>query len=63
MLAAKVIDLFRVPADGKFKLKDHDPAWSGSDATPDLSKKELKHRARELLAKDLEDHAASANTA
>ncbi|MBX9627728.1 MAG: polyphosphate kinase 2 family protein [Gemmataceae bacterium] len=49
MLDKAIIDRFRVEPGAKFRLKDHDPAWAGTDELAELSKDELKERARAVL--------------
>lgn len=49
MLDPHVIDIFRVPVGKKFKLKDHDPGWVGTDEMKELGKDELKERAQAIL--------------
>ena len=44
---AKTKNLFRVPAGGRFKLADHDPAWAGDD---DIPEKDRRRYADEVLA-------------
>ena len=44
---AKTKNLFRVPAGGRFKLADHDPAWAGDDDVPE---KDRRRFADEVLA-------------
>jgi PPK2 family polyphosphate:nucleotide phosphotransferase len=61
MLAEDVIDLFRVPPGKKVKLSKYDPAWAGTDDLRELSKGELKDRARAFLDRsrdELEDAQA-----
>jgi len=44
---AKTKNLFRVPAGGRFRLADHDPAWAGDD---DIPEKDRRRYADEVLA-------------
>jgi PPK2 family polyphosphate:nucleotide phosphotransferase len=44
---AKTKNLFRVPAGGRFRLADHDPAWAGDD---DIPEKDRRLYADEVLA-------------
>jgi PPK2 family polyphosphate:nucleotide phosphotransferase len=44
-----VIRNFQVPPGKKCRLKDHDPAWRGKDELGELSKTEVKERARAIL--------------
>jgi hypothetical protein len=50
---------FRVPTNGRFRLKDHDTAWAGGDYFPDLSKDDLKERARSYLTENLDELEAA----
>ena len=52
---------FRVPTDGRFRLKAHDTAWAGGDYFHDLSKDELKERAKAYLTENLTELAAAQN--
>lgn len=54
MIDQKLFDRFRVNPK-KFRLKDCDPAWQGDKAMRDLSGDELKERARESIARSLEE--------
>src|SRR5437879_2461939 len=45
-----ILDMIRVKPGGKFRLKDHDPAWAGDR---DVSKKERKALAEKLLSEDV----------
>jgi len=59
-LTLKDIDKhFRVPTNGRFRLKDHDTAWAGGDYFPDLSKDDLKERARSYLTENLDELEAA----
>ena len=51
--------LFRVPTNGRFRLKDHDTGWAGADYFQDLSKDDLKERAQAYLTENLSDLAAA----
>jgi PPK2 family polyphosphate:nucleotide phosphotransferase len=57
MIRKDVIDLFRVPAGKKVRLKDHDPGWKQSEEFEDLGKDALKERARQVLDQNLEQLA------
>jgi polyphosphate kinase 2 (PPK2 family) len=48
-----LVDQFRVPAGTRFKLKNHDPAGTGTDELKELSADELKDRAKLALARNL----------
>jgi len=57
-LTAKDVDkLFRVPTNGRFRLKDHDTDWAGGDYFRDLSKDELKEHAQAYLTENLSELA------
>jgi len=59
-LTPKDVDkLFRVPSNGRFRLKDHDTGWAGADYFQDLSKDDLKERAQAYLTENLSDLAAA----
>ena len=51
--------LFRVPTNGRFRLKDHDTGWAGGDYFQDLSKDELKERAQSYLTENLNELEAA----
>jgi PPK2 family polyphosphate:nucleotide phosphotransferase len=53
MVSTDIIDRFRVGSGKRFRLKDHDPAWCGTDEFKDLTRESLKERARELLDRNL----------
>jgi PPK2 family polyphosphate:nucleotide phosphotransferase len=57
MIQKDTIDLFRVPPDTKVKLKDHDPAWVGTDELKQLGKAEIKEHAAAILDKNLAELA------
>ena len=59
MLDSNVIDLFRVPVGKKFKLKDYDPEWAGTDEMKELGKEELKDRAQAILIENRQHLHAS----
>lgn len=52
-------DRLRVEPGKKFKLKDHDPGWTGTDELRELGKEELKEKAREFLDRTLADLATA----
>ena len=52
-----VIRNFQVKPGKKFRLKDHDPAWRGKDELGELSKGEVKERARGILDKNIAELA------
>lgn len=45
----KLIEKFRVPPGGKFKIKDHDPGWAGDEDVPVDKRREI---AAEVLTQD-----------
>ena len=51
--------LFRVPSNGRVRLKDWDPQWAGGDQFRELKKDELKARAETFLKANLEELAAA----
>ncbi len=46
----EVLKKFRVEPDGRFRLKDHDPAWDGDDEVPKAERKEF---AEKILTQDV----------
>jgi len=54
--------LFRVPPHGRFRLKDHDPRWAADDHYRDLTRDELKDRARAYLQDNLAALSAAQET-
>jgi PPK2 family polyphosphate:nucleotide phosphotransferase len=61
MIRKDIIDLFRVPTDGKVRLKDYNPGWKQSEEFEDLGKEALKERAQQTLTKNLADLAEAQN--
>jgi len=57
MIREDIIDLFRVPADKKVRLKDHNPGWKQTDEFEHLGKDALKERAKAILDQNLADLA------
>jgi len=57
MIRKDIIDLFRVPAGKKLRLKDHNPGWKQTEEFEDMGKDELKERAKKLLDQNLVDLA------
>src|SRR5687768_10435201 len=57
MIREDIIDLFRVAAGKKFRLKDHNPGWKQSDEFKDFGKDALKERAKQVLDQNLIDLA------
>jgi PPK2 family polyphosphate:nucleotide phosphotransferase len=54
MKSKEVLALFRTRPGKKCRLADHDPAWAGTPEMQKLGKDDLKGRASELLAANLE---------
>lgn len=57
MIREDIIDLFRVPTNGKVRLKDYDPGWKQTAEFDDFGKDAVKERAHEVLAQNLADLA------
>ena len=57
MIREDIIDLFRVPADKKVRLKDYNPGWKQTDEFEHLGKDALKERAKAILDQNLADLA------
>src|SRR5215217_2683062 len=57
MIREDIIDLFRVPTNGKVSLKDFDPGWKQSVEFENLGKGAVKERAKEVLEANLADLA------
>src|SRR5262245_7545377 len=55
MIREDIIDLFRVPTNGKVRLKDFNPGWKQSEEFEDFGKDALKERAQQVLAQNLAD--------
>jgi PPK2 family polyphosphate:nucleotide phosphotransferase len=55
MLSKKVLDRFRIEPGEKFRLEDHDPRKVTEKALKRLGKDELKDRAKEVLAQNLQE--------
>ena len=53
MIEKNIVARFRVEPGKKFKLKDHEPAWVGTDDLKELGKAELKEQAQALVNKNL----------
>jgi PPK2 family polyphosphate:nucleotide phosphotransferase len=49
MISQDIIDIFRVPPGKRFKLKNHDPGWAGTEEMQELSEDTLKAKAKEIL--------------
>jgi PPK2 family polyphosphate:nucleotide phosphotransferase len=61
MLRKDVIDLFRVPAGKKVRLKDHNPGWKQTPEFADFGKDAIKERAKQVLDQDLGELAEAQN--
>jgi PPK2 family polyphosphate:nucleotide phosphotransferase len=61
MVRKDIIDLFRVPKNGKVRLKNHNPGWKQSEEFEDFGKDALKERAQQVLAQNLADLAEAQN--
>jgi PPK2 family polyphosphate:nucleotide phosphotransferase len=57
MIRTDIIDLFRVPAGKKVRLKDYNPGWKQTPEFEDFGKDALKERAKEVLDRNLLDLA------
>jgi PPK2 family polyphosphate:nucleotide phosphotransferase len=57
MIRSDIIDLFRVPAGKKVRLKDYNPSWKQTEEMEDLGKSALKERAQKILDQNLQDLA------
>src|SRR4029077_863626 len=61
MIRKDIIDLFRVPSNGKVRLKDYNPGWKQSVEFEDFGKEALKERAQEVLTQNLADLCEAQN--
>jgi polyphosphate kinase 2 (PPK2 family) len=61
MIRKDIINLFRVPTNGKKRLKDYNPGWKQSEEFEDFGRDALKERAQQVLAQNLADLAAAQN--
>ena len=61
MIRKDIIDLFRLPAEKKFRLKDHNPGWKQTEEFKEFGKDALKERAKEILEQNLSDLAEAQN--
>src|SRR5262245_45650279 len=61
MIRKDIIDLFRVPTNGKVRLKDYNPGWKQSVEFEDFGKEALKERAQQVLAQNLADLCEAQN--
>jgi PPK2 family polyphosphate:nucleotide phosphotransferase len=61
MIRKDIIDLFRVPRDGKVRLKNFNPGWKQGEEFEDFGKEALKERAQQVLAQNLADLAEAQN--
>lgn len=57
MIRKDIIDLFRVPTDGKVRLKDYNPCWKQTPEFEEFGKEAVKERAQQTLAQNLADLA------
>ena len=57
MIRKDIIDLFRVPAGKKVKLKDYSPGWKQTDEFEGFGKGAIKERAKAALEQNLADLA------
>jgi PPK2 family polyphosphate:nucleotide phosphotransferase len=56
-----IINLFRVPAGKRVRLKDHNSGWAQTEEMEELGKDALKERARQTLDENLADLAQAQN--
>jgi PPK2 family polyphosphate:nucleotide phosphotransferase len=61
MIRKDIIDLFRVPAGKKLRLKDHNSGWKQTEEFEELGKDAVKERAKEVLDQNLLDLAEAQN--
>jgi PPK2 family polyphosphate:nucleotide phosphotransferase len=59
MIAREILDLFRVPAGARVRMKDYHSGWDQTGELQELGKDAVKERAREILDRNLEDLAAA----
>ncbi|MBO0697278.1 MAG: polyphosphate kinase 2 family protein [Zavarzinella sp.] len=57
MIRKDIIDLFRVPTDGKVRLKDYNPCWKQTPEFEEFGKEAVKERAQQTLTQNLADLA------
>lgn len=57
MIRKEIIDLFRVPTNGKMRLKDHNSGWKQGEEFEEFGKEALKERSQEVLKQNLVDLA------
>lgn len=55
MIRDDIIDVFRVPAGKKIKLKNYHPGWAQTDELEELGKESIKERTKEILERNLAD--------
>lgn len=53
MIRKEIIDLLRVPAGRKFRLKDYNPGWKQSEEFEDFGRDAVKERAKQVLELNL----------
>src|SRR5215216_2029759 len=61
MIRKDIVDLFRVPRDGKVRLKNYNPGWKQGEEFEEFGKDALKERAQQVLAQNLADLAEAQN--
>ncbi|MFN0165301.1 MAG: polyphosphate kinase 2 family protein [Bryobacteraceae bacterium] len=54
MAKDKLTERFRVKPGARLRLKDHDPAWAGTKDMRKLGEPELREKANQLLARNLD---------
>lgn len=59
MIGDDILDLFRVPAGKKVRLKDYHTGWDQTGELQELGKAAVKERAEEVLSRNLEELAAA----
>jgi PPK2 family polyphosphate:nucleotide phosphotransferase len=57
MIKEETIALFQVKPGTNVRLKDHDPAWSGTKDMKELGKAEIKDIAKEILKRNIDELA------
>src|SRR5436190_21713401 len=55
MIDSKLLEKFRVPPDGKIRLKDYDPGWAQTPEFEKVGKKEVKEAAGRFLEQNIRD--------
>ena len=54
---SRMIDMFRVRTDAKFRLRDHDPGWDSIQEIKGLRKEDARDKAQSFLKRNLEELA------